>query len=122
MRIMIIGASTNPRKFGNKAVRAYLNQNHTVLPVNPNAKRVEGLPAWPDVAAVPGPIDRASFYVPPQVGMTIVEQLAQRGDVADLFLNPGSESDELIDRARDLGFNPIQACSIREIDEDPSRL
>jgi len=122
MRIMIVGASANPRKFGNKAVRAYLNQQHTVLPVNPNAEQVEGLAAWPDVAGVPGPIDRASFYVPPDVGLEIVEPLARRGDVAELWLNPGSESDELIAKAKQLGFNPIQACSIREIDQDPDRL
>jgi len=122
MRIMIVGASTNPRKFGNKAVRAYLEQNHTVLPVNPNAEQVAGLETWSDVAAVPGPIDRASMYVPADVGIDIVDQLADRGDVGEIWLNPGSESDELIERAKQRGLSVVQACSIRDIDADPSRL
>ena len=41
--VAIIGASSNPNKFGNKAVRAFLRQGYTVYPVNPNEPEVEGL-------------------------------------------------------------------------------
>jgi len=44
--VAIIGASNDPRKFGNKAVRAFLQQGYTVYPVNPNEARVEGLEAF----------------------------------------------------------------------------
>lgn len=122
MRVMIVGASTNPDKYGNKAVRAYLNQKHTVLPVHPSAETIEGINAYPDVAAAPGPIDRASMYVPPEVGFDVVTKLAGRGDVAELWFNPGSDSDALIDHARSLGFQPVRACSIRMVGEDPTLL
>jgi len=119
MRVMVIGASTNPDKFGNKAVRAYLRQGHQVLPVNPRADQIEGLPTYPTVADVPGPIDRATMYLPPKRGMDVLEPLAARGDVTELWLNPGAESDELIARARSLGLEPIVACSIIAIGERP---
>ncbi len=70
---MVIGASTNPAKFGNKAVRAYRRQGHIVLPVNPHEPTVEGLAAYADVASPPGPIDRATLYVPPEPGRLAAE-------------------------------------------------
>lgn len=116
---MIIGASNDRRKFGNKAVRAYLRQHETVLPVNPHEIEIEGVRAFPHVRDVPGPIDRALFYVPAQVGLEIIDELANRGDVGEVWLNPGAESDELIARAKELGFDPIMACAIIDIGERP---
>jgi len=119
MRVMIIGASTDPTKFGYKAVRAYLSQGHDVLPVNPRADTILGQTVYPDVAAVPGPIDRATLYLPPAVGLTVLDDLAARGDIPELWLNPGSESPELVAKAKQLNLNPIQACSIIDIGEHP---
>lgn len=116
---MIIGASNDRHKFGNKAVRAHLRQGHTVLPVNPNESEIEGQPAWANVKDVPGPIDRALFYVPAEVGMRVIDEVAQRGDVGEVWLNPGAESDELIARCKSLGFDPIMACAIVDIGEMP---
>lgn len=119
MRIMIIGASNNRAKFGNKAVRAYLRRGHTVLPVNPNEVEVERLAAYPNIASVPGPIDRALFYVPPEVGIDLLDDIADRGDIDELWLNPGAESPALLAKARVLGLSPVQACAIVDIGENP---
>ena len=116
---MIIGASTNRAKFGNKAVRAYLRQGYEVLPVNPRADMIEGIKCWRSIGDPPGPIDRALFYLPPKIGLQAIEELAARGDVAEVWLNPGAESDELIARAEELGFVPIMACAIVDIGERP---
>lgn len=51
--------------------------------------------------------------------MRAAQELALRGDVAEAWLNPGAESDELIAECRRLGFEPIQACSIIAIGEEP---
>lgn len=119
MRVMVIGASANPAKFGNKAVRAYLRQGHDVLPVNPHESLIEGQAVYPDVLSPPGPIDRATLYIPPARGGSVLDQLAKRGDVAEVWFNPGSESPALLDQARRLGLNPIVACSIIDIGERP---
>src|SRR5262245_16159415 len=101
--VAIIGASNNRAKFGNRAVRAYLRQGYTVVPINPHERAVEGLPAYPSVLDVPGSIDLASFYVPPEVGERVIDQVARKG-IVEVWLNPGSESDALIARARTLGL------------------
>ena len=120
MRVMVIGASTNREKYGNKAVRAYRRQGHEVFPVNPRADEIEGVRCYHTIGEVPGPIDRATIYLPPKLTLGVLDELAARGaDVAELWLNPGSESDEVIKRAKELGFDPITACSIIAIGEQP---
>src|SRR5436190_16872823 len=119
MRVMVIGASSRREKFGNKAVRAYVKGGHEVFPVNPREAEIEGLRAYADVRAVPGPIDRAAMYVPVAAGFAVVEALAGRGDVAEVFFNPGSESPQLLDRARELGLRTTFGCAIIDIGERP---
>lgn len=119
MRVMVIGASQNRAKFGNKAVRAYLRKKHEVIPVNPNEEEVEGLECVASVHDVTGHIDRALFYVQPEVGLVVMDELGKRGDVGEIWLNPGAESSQLVQRARTLGFEPILACSIVDIGERP---
>lgn len=119
MRVMIIGASSDRSKFGNKSVRAHLRQGHEVLSVNPHETKIEGLRAYAKVADVPGPIDRVTIYVPPHIGVGIIGELAARGDIKEVWLNPGAESDEVLDAAAKAGIEAVQACSIIDIGERP---
>ena len=116
--VAVIGASSNRRKFGNKALRAFRDAGHTVIPINPHETEVEGLRAYASVLDVPGPIDMATFYVPPHIGEKVIDEVAKKG-IAEVWLNPGAESDALVERARALNIRPIQACSIMAIGEDP---
>ncbi len=112
--IAIVGASTDRRKYGNKAVRAFQQGGWTVYPVNARAEEVEGLACSASVAEVPEPVDRISMYVPPAVGMGMLPDIAAKAP-KEFFLNPGSESEELVQQAKELGLEPIQACSIVNI-------
>jgi len=119
--VAVIGASSNRQKFGNRALRAYREQGYTVVPINPHESEVEGMKAYGSVLEVPGAIDMASFYVPPDVGEQVIAEIAQKG-IAEVWLNPGAESDALIARAKSLNINPIIACSIVAIGRNPYAL
>jgi predicted CoA-binding protein len=119
--VAVIGASGNRGKFGNRALRAFQKQGYTVVPINPHEAEVEGLKAYASVLDVPGAIDMASFYVPPEIGERVIGEVAQKG-ISEVWLNPGAESDQLIARARALNIQPIVACSIVAIGENPYRL
>lgn len=119
--VAVIGASSNPHKFGNRAVRAFLRQGYTVLAINPNEAEVEGLKTYASVLDVPGPIDMASFYVPPEIGERVIDDIARKG-IAEVWFNPGAESDALIARARALNIQPILACSVVAIGQNPYAL
>jgi uncharacterized protein len=116
--VAVIGASSDRSKFGNKALRAFERQGYTVIPINPNEAEIEGHKTYATVLDVPGAIDMATVYVPPDTGVTIMDQLAQKG-VAEVWLNPGADSVEVVARARALGLNTIQSCSIIAIGESP---
>ena len=116
--VAVIGASSDRRKFGNKALRAYERQGYTVLAINPNEKEVEGHPTFASVLDVPGPIDMATVYVPPEIGVTVMQELAEKG-IPEVWLNPGADDEMVVERARELGLKPIQACSIIAIGESP---
>jgi predicted CoA-binding protein len=116
--VAVIGASSNPRKFGNRAVRAFRRQGYTVIPINPNEAEVEGLKTYPSVLDVPERIDMATFYVPPEIGEKVMAEVARK-QIVEVWLNPGAESDELISLARSLNVEPIVACSIIGIGENP---
>jgi len=117
--VAIIGASADRSKFSNKAVRAFVRQGYTVIPIHPKETEIEGLKAYKSVVDVPGPIDMASLYVPPVVGERVLEEVARKG-ITELWVNPGAESPELVAKARGLGLKPIVACSIVGIGESPS--
>ncbi len=119
--VAVIGASSNREKFGNKALRAFAHQGYTVVPINPAEPDVEGHRAYASVLDVPGRIDIATLYVPSAVGVKVMEQLAQLGNVEEIWLNPGADDDRVVARARELGLKTIQACSIIAIGESPSR-
>ncbi len=112
--VAVIGASTDRSKFGNKAVRAYQQQGFTVWPVNPKEPTVEGLPAFASIADVPGRPDLVSVYLPPPVTLKVLPAIAAKG-CDELWLNPGSENNELIARAKELGLETIVACSLIDV-------
>jgi predicted CoA-binding protein len=118
--VAVIGASSNRGKFGNKALRAFANKGYTVIPINPKEAEVEGYRTYASVLDVPGTVDMATVYVPPKVGVRVMEELAQKG-VAEVWLNPGADDDQVVARARDLGLKTRQMCSILAIGESPSR-
>ena len=116
--VAVVGASRDRHKFGNKAMRAFRDAGHTVIPINPHENEVEGIKAYKSVLDVPGTIDMASFYVPPDVGEQVMDEIAKKG-ITEVWLNPGAESDRLIRHARALHIEPIIACSIVAIGQDP---
>jgi uncharacterized protein len=119
--VAIIGASNNRGKFGNKAVRAFLQQGYEVYPVNPKEARVEDLPAFKTIADVPARPDLVSVYLPPAVLLEILPDIAAKG-CNELWLNPGTESDEVLSLAEALKLKVILACSIVGVGVSPAEL
>ena len=118
--VAVIGASSDRNKFGNKALRAFETRGYKVIPINPNEPEVEGHKTYPSVLDFPEAIDMATVYVPPAVGVQVMDQLAAKR-IPEVWLNPGADETAVVERAKHLGLNVIQACSILGIGESPYR-
>jgi predicted CoA-binding protein len=118
--VAVIGASHRRHKYGNKALRAFARQGYTVIPINPNEREVEGYATYPSVLDVPGPIDMATVYVPEEVGIAVLDDIARKG-IPEVWLNPGADEPAVVARAKELNLHVIQACSIMGIGESPGR-
>ena len=119
--VAIIGASNDQNKFGNKAVRGFVQRGYKVFPVNPNEKEVEGLTAYKRITDLPVRPEMVTIYVPPAVTLKLLPEITEKG-CDELWLNPGSESEEVMAEAERLGLNTIQACSILAIGVSPATL
>jgi hypothetical protein len=117
--VAVVGASSDRRKFGNKALRAFQAQGHRVVPINPNEAEVEGIPTFASVLDVPDAIDMATVYVQPDVALRLLDDFERKG-IPEIWINPGAESDALLTEARRRKLNVIAACSIIAIGESPS--
>ncbi len=102
----VVGASRDPAKYGNKVLRAYMRRGWTVYPVNPHAREVEGLAAYPNLAALPERVRAISVITPPAVTEQVVEDAAWAG-VALIWMQPGAESAAAVARGRALGLAVI---------------
>ena len=118
-KVAVLGASQDRHKYGNKAVRAYCECGLTVLPVNPREATIEGLAAYPSLDAISEPLDYVSVYLPPAVVMQLLPDIAAK-QPREVWLNPGSESDDLLDAAADLHLRTVVGCSIVALGRSPA--
>ena len=119
--VAVVGASNDRSKWGNKSVRAFQQRGYTVYPVNPSENEVEGLTAYKSISDLPERPNSVTVYVRPQVLLGLLPAIAEKG-CDELWLNPGTESDAVLELAERLKLNAIQACSIIGIGVSPGSL
>lgn len=112
-RWAIVGASQDPRKFGNMVYFDLRAGGYEVRAVNPNATIVEGDPAWPALSALPERPDVVGFVTPPDVTARVVEEALGLG-ITRLWFQPGSAALATLERARNAGAVVVTACAMTE--------
>lgn len=75
----VAGVSRDPRQPANAIFRRLLASGYEVVPVNPRAAQVEGVRCYPDLGAVPGPLDGVVVASPPEASLDLVRQAANHG-------------------------------------------
>ena len=124
MTVAILGASSDRSKFGNKAVRAFVQAKHDVFPVNPKETEVENLRAWPTIGeaalAAGGSLDVASVYLPPRVTLGLVPQIAAAAP-REVWLNPGADDPAVVSALETAGLRVRCLCSIIEVGFSPGQ-
>ena len=94
VRIALVGASNNRRKFGNRIYLDLRSKGYDVIPVNPKDKQIEGDQAYASIGMIEELPDIVNFVVPPPVAMKVAQEAVELG-IKHLWFQPGSESNEL---------------------------
>lgn len=102
----VVGASTNPHKFGNKVLRCYLQNNRSAVPVNPNEPVIEGQPCAATISDLPDTVKSISMITPPAVTAQLVPLAIEKG-IRNIWMQPGAEHPEAVALCRERGINVI---------------
>ena len=110
-RVVVVGASPNPERYSNRAVRLLVQHGHEVVPINPVASSIEGLPVVPKLEQVNGNVDTVTLYVSAKISS------AMEGPLADLepgrvIFNPGAENPALRATLEAKGIETEEACTL----------
>jgi len=101
--IAIVGASEKVTKIRGRLLKLLVDGGYqgNIYPVNPSSPVIQGLPAYPNVAALPDIPDLALIAVPAQQVMQVLEECARKGIKAAAVFSAGSAADPVGSRLQD---------------------
>ncbi len=102
-RIAVVGASDDPGRPSHDVVRTLLEVGYDVVPVNPNARRVHGVPCVASLAEIEGRIDVVDVFRRAEHAPDIVRAAVGTGAWA-VWLQLGVRSPEARRIAGDCGL------------------
>jgi acetyl coenzyme A synthetase (ADP forming)-like protein len=89
--VAVIGASRNRTHIGYRLLESLQEGRFagTIMPVNPQATEIAGLPVFPSLKAIPGPVDLAIIAVPPNAVLAVIEDCAAKQIPAAILITAG---------------------------------
>ncbi len=129
--VAVIGASRHRGRLGHEMVRRLIEGgfNGPVLPVNPSARHVAGIRAYPSVLDVPDRVDLAVVVVPTAAVAEVVDQCARKHVGALVVVSSGfAEADadgllaerRLVGAARGNGMRLVGPAAMGIVNTDPA--
>lgn len=109
-KTLVIGASENPERYSNKAIRALLSHNHEVVAIGLREGEVNGVSFTSEKKAFEN-IDTVTIYVGPQNQPEYYSYIIGLKPRRVIF-NPGTENPEFIAQLRTAGIYPEIACTL----------
>ena len=93
-RVAVTGVSRKPKNHGSNTVyRRFRERGYEVFAVNPNAERVEGDPAFSDLASIPGGVEAVVIGTRPEIAeQTMRECVELRIEHVWMHRGPGGGS------------------------------
>ena len=90
--IVLIGASNDPNKYGNKIFIDLTNKGFNVIPVNKKEDFIQNTKCYKSVEDIGIKPDILNFVVPPQIGYEMTKDLVTLG-FNNFWYQPGAESE-----------------------------
>jgi len=110
----IVGCSPNPDRDSNQ-IAAFLQQDgYTVIPVNPSAEEIHGVPCYQDLQAIPADagVEVVNVFRRSEDAGVYVDEAIELGAKA-VWLPRGVIDEDAAERARDAGLDVVMDRSPR---------
>lgn len=109
-KTLVIGASENPTRYSNRALKALSQKGHDIIAVGKQKGQVESIEINTDVSSTTD-IDTVTLYINPQLQKHYENFLIDLNPRRVIF-NPGTENTELQNRLEDHGIETLSACTL----------
>ena len=109
--VAVLGASPKPDRYSNQAVRLLASFDYRPIPVNPACDEIEGLPCFPNLAAIDGPVYTITLYLGPARSTPLIDEIVA-AKPQRIILNPGAENEELAAAASGAGIEVVEGCTL----------
>ena len=109
-KTVVIGASSNPDRYSNRAVRKLKDYGHEVVAVGLRKGEIDGVPIHADKPFVED-VDTVTMYVGPQNQPPLYDYILSLKPKRIIF-NPGAENGELEKMAVEKGIEVEEACTL----------
>ena len=109
-KTLVIGASENPDRYSNKAIRALVDHGHEVVAIGLRHGEVAGIPFNSEKKAFEN-INTVTLYVGPQNQPEYYDYVISLKPSRVIF-NPGTENPDFISKLKTAGIYPEVACTL----------
>ena len=92
--IALVGASSNPKKYGNKILLDLVSKGYNVAPINSKEDTIAGIRSYKNILDLKEPPSIINFVVPPSIGLQITKELV-KNNLDNYWYQPGAESEEI---------------------------
>ena len=92
--IALVGASNNPKKYGNKILLDLVSKGYNVAPVNSKEKTIAGIKSYKNVLDLKESPSIINFVVPPSIGFQITKELVEN-KFDNFWYQPGAKSEKI---------------------------
>ena len=107
--IAVLGVNKDSESYANKIVRKIKTLNKTAYPINPRYDELFGEVVYESIEKCPSTPDLVVFVVNPSIGINYLENIKELG-IKTIWLQPGTISIELLDEAKRLNIDVVEAC------------
>ena len=109
-KVVVIGASINPERYSNIAVKRLLKNNYEVIPIGIKKGKIHGIEILTEKPAL-NDIHTVTLYINPGRQPEYYDYIIKQNPKRIIF-NPGAENPEFYRLALKNGIEPVEACTL----------
>jgi uncharacterized protein len=109
--VAVLGASPNPDRYSNQALRLLGSYDYRPIPVNPAFEEIEGLTCFPNLAAIGEPIHTITIYLNPTRSAPLIDEIVA-ANPQRIIMNPGAENEALAEAVSSAGIEVVEGCTL----------